>query len=196
MNAKQEFIKAIMQVLRLETNIYTMGAIEEIIERLEISDYTLFIAYLGERKADYEKPIESIAKGVDEFYNLKIEPIELTIEQKSKDIPQCIRFYMKDEQNTDINKIIDAVFVCSERKIKISKEDLDLVKSCNSFERFKSGGYFEWYIIEQELYNKLIENVLKPTIVKKIQNKAEDVAEKTLGFCSKSLKNRNLEVLV
>ena len=63
-----------MSVLRLEANIYTTGAIETIIERLEVEDYQLFIAYLGGRKSDYEKPIENIAKGVDEYYNIKLKP--------------------------------------------------------------------------------------------------------------------------
>jgi len=74
MNPKAEFLKAIMSVLRLESNIYTTGAIETLIERLEVSDYQMFIAYLGERKSDYEKPIENIAKGIEEFYQIKLEP--------------------------------------------------------------------------------------------------------------------------
>ena len=76
MNPKSEFVKAIMSVLRLEPNIYTTGAIETIIERLETSDYQLFIAYLGERNSEFEKPIENIAKGVDEFYKIKLKPYE------------------------------------------------------------------------------------------------------------------------
>ncbi len=74
MNPRAEFVKAIMSVLRLESNIYTTGAIETIIERLEVTDYQLFIAYLGERKSDYEKPIENVAKGVEEFFEIKLKP--------------------------------------------------------------------------------------------------------------------------
>tara|TARA_R110002096_G_scaffold406478_1_gene604736 strand:- start:80 stop:829 length:750 start_codon:yes stop_codon:yes gene_type:complete len=85
-NPTQEFIKSIMSVLRLEQNIYTTGAIEKIIERLKVNDYQMFIAFLGERNADYEKPIENIAKGVDEFYNMKLEPHK----QKAKEMQEAI----------------------------------------------------------------------------------------------------------
>ena len=74
MNPKKEFVNAIMSVLRLDQNIYTVASIEEIITRLDIKDYTKFIAYLGERSSDYEKPMQSIAKGVNEFYKLKLLP--------------------------------------------------------------------------------------------------------------------------
>lgn len=88
--ANQEFVKAIMSVLRLESNIYTIGAIEKIVDRLQSSDYPLFIAYLGERKSDYEKPIESIAKGVDEYYELKLKPYKLKSEETARRLAKAI----------------------------------------------------------------------------------------------------------
>ena len=68
MNPKKEFINAIMSVLRLEQNIYVTASIEEIIDRIDTKDYTIFMAFLGERDGDYEKPIQTIAKATDEFY--------------------------------------------------------------------------------------------------------------------------------
>ena len=94
MNPKQEFVKAIMQVLRLEANLYTMGAIESIIERLEVKDYTMFIAFLGERASDYEKPIQSIAKGVEEFYTIKIEPMERAYDTKARGVSTMVYAYV------------------------------------------------------------------------------------------------------
>ncbi len=88
--ANQEFVKAIMSVLRLESNIYTIGAIEKIVDRLQSSDYPLFIAYLGERKSDYEKPIESIAKGVDEYYEIKLKPYKLKSEETARRLSKAI----------------------------------------------------------------------------------------------------------
>lgn len=85
-NPKQEFVKAIMSVLRIEPNLYTTGAIEKLIERLKVSDYQMFIAYLGEREAVYEKPIENIAKGVDEFYNMKLKPHRVEARKKQDKI--------------------------------------------------------------------------------------------------------------
>lgn len=75
MNPKKEFIKAIMSVLRLEDNIYITASVEEITDRIDIPDYKMFIAYLGERKSDYEKPIQSIAMAVEEFHRKRITPI-------------------------------------------------------------------------------------------------------------------------
>lgn len=115
MNPKQEFIKSIMSVLRLEQNIYTMGAIETIIERLKVSDYALFIAYLGERKSDYEKPIESIAKGVDEFYSMKLEPHKDEARKNQDHILLMLidfKKYISDHlsKNIDFNDIDNEVF--------------------------------------------------------------------------------------
>lgn len=82
MNPKKEFISAIMSVLRLENNIYVTASIEEIVDRVDVPDYTMFIAYLGERDSDFEKPIQSIAKAVDEFHNEKTEPLILATSNK------------------------------------------------------------------------------------------------------------------
>lgn len=79
MDARKEFINAVMSVLRLEQNIYTVASIEEIIKRLEVKDYTMFIAYLGDRESDFEKPIQSITKAVDEFYEKKNKPKRIEI---------------------------------------------------------------------------------------------------------------------
>ena len=186
MNAKQEFIKAIMQVLRLEANIYTMGAIEEIIERLEISDYTLFIAYLGERKADYEKPIESIAKGVDEFYEIKMEPLRDASNKKADEIAECIYSYMSNKDN-HLDNILRVVFTRYKKELRVSKEDLALARSCNSFQKFEDSGFASWQEVRSELFDKLMHGKRKPTILRKIQLKSEDMAEKTLGICLKTL---------
>lgn len=86
MNPRSEFVKAIIQVLRLEANIYTMGAVEEIIERIKQNDYAMFIAYLGEREGNYEKPIQTIAKGVDEFYEMKVAPMKAAVKNKADEI--------------------------------------------------------------------------------------------------------------
>lgn len=113
-NPKQEFVKAIMSVLRLEPNIYTTGAIETLIERLRVNDYQMFIAYLGERKADYEKPIENIAKGVDEFYHKKLEPHEAEARKIENEILNGLaefKNYMKSQSDKKIDNqhIIDLV---------------------------------------------------------------------------------------
>lgn len=74
MNPKKEFVKAIMALLRLENNVYIVAGIEEVIDKLDQDDYITFIAYLGERDSEYERPIESVTKAVDEYYNIKLEP--------------------------------------------------------------------------------------------------------------------------
>lgn len=83
MNNTKLFIEAILGALKLESNIYIMGAVEKLVERLETSDYQTFIAYLGERNAEYEKPIESIAKGVDEFYMMKTRELRSEVHDKT-----------------------------------------------------------------------------------------------------------------
>ena len=74
-NSKQVFAGAILEALRLSSNEYTANAVELLIERLDAKEYSRFMAYLGERDSSYEKPIESIAKGVKEFMDLKELPV-------------------------------------------------------------------------------------------------------------------------
>ena len=189
MNAKQEFIKAIMQVLRLEANIYTMGAIEEIIDRLEVSDYTLFIAYLGERESNYEKPIESIAKGVNEFYELRTYPIVRAAREKAKIITSLFYsyFHNKPENQEKLEKIMNAVFIIDKKEKSISLEDFNLVLSCKSFELFKKYD-FEYIIdIENELFDNFMNGKIKENIQEKIENKSINIAKNTLGICVQAL---------
>jgi len=79
MNPRKEFVNAIMSVLRLEQNIYVTASIEEIIDRIDIQDYTIFIAYLGERSSDFERPIQTIAKATEDFYEKKHRPKRIEI---------------------------------------------------------------------------------------------------------------------
>ncbi len=90
MNPKKEFVKEIMSVLRLDQNIYTVGAIEEIIERIDTKDYTIFIAYLGERDSDFERPIQTIAKATEDFYEKKNKPKRLEISNDADNIVKVV----------------------------------------------------------------------------------------------------------
>ena len=198
MNPKQEFIKAIMQVLRLEANIYTMGAIEEIIDRLEVQDYTLFIAYLGERESDYEKPIESIAKGVNEFYELKTSPIIRAAREKSQMIVSCFYsfFYNNPINQKDIKKILEAGFNTNGKMVSFSKETFDLVLSCSSFDNFKNSGFFYSEELQIEIFEKLTLGKIKPTIEERIENRSISMAKNTLGVCVQALGlNKEKEML-
>lgn len=190
MNPKQEFIKAIMQVLRLEANIYTMGAIEEIIDRLEVQDYTLFIAYLGERGSDYEKPIESIAKGVNEFYELKTAPMIRAAREKASRLANCLRVYFFEnyDRQEDVSKIVGVVFIVSDEKFIFSKESLDLALSCEvAFNKFKESGFNWCSDLEDEIFKKLTSGKIKPNIEERIENKSINMAKNTLGICVKAL---------
>ena len=101
MNPQKEFVKAIMSVLRLEQNIYTVASIEEIVDRIDVSDYTIFIAYLGERSSDFERPIQTIAKATDDFHSKKTTPKVLAvtenIQETLKSINKLMSEYLKKE---------------------------------------------------------------------------------------------------
>lgn len=112
MTKQEMFIQAIMKSLRLEDNIYIMGAIEKLIERLETTDYQTFIAYLGERNSSWEKPIESIAKGVEEFYMLKTKNIRAELLEKAKVLESKLNItsgiyatHKKQQQDFFISKV-------------------------------------------------------------------------------------------
>ena len=96
MNPRKEFVNAIMSVLRLEQNIYVTASIEEIIDRIDITDYTMFIAYLGERNSDYEKPIQTIAKATEDFYEKKNKPRRLALSETISQITK--RFYHAEKE--------------------------------------------------------------------------------------------------
>lgn len=162
MNPRSEFVKAIIQVLRLEANIYTMGAVEEIIERIKQDDYAMFIAYLGEREGNYEKPIQTIAKGVDEFYEMKVAPIKAINVDKAKKLfsqlsgivsydSEIIKQNMlKEEQRT--NPFANVFQVEREAEDIICKEIGD--KGYEHIKKFKFGNNGEDTISKDD-FNKI-----------------------------------------
>ncbi|TET74374.1 MAG: hypothetical protein E3J43_09935 [Candidatus Heimdallarchaeota archaeon] len=103
MNPGKEFVNAIMSVLRLEQNVYVTASIEEIIDRIDMRDYTIFIAYLGERSGDFERPIQTIAKAVDEFYEKKNKPKRIAILEV---VEQIERAFMNSESRAiDLKRV-------------------------------------------------------------------------------------------
>lgn len=180
MNPKAEFIKAITQVLRLDANIYTMGAIEEIIERVDMEDYAMFIAFLGERESDYEKPIQSIAKGVEEFYKMKIKPLQVAAMDKADSICEFVGGYLhltsKDKLRSEVvsDTENDPTKILSTRLkntgdgniLSMSKETFDLVMSIGGLEEVFTGKG------RSELIEKLMDGKVKPSIIEKIKNGA------------------------
>lgn len=192
MNPKQEFVKAIMQVLRLEANLYTMGAIESIIERLEVKDYTMFIAFLGERASDYEKPIQSIAKGVEEFYTMKIEPMERAYDMKAREVSTMVYAYVSNYGHKgmdDCNALIGLKFSKqSGGDITFSAEDVQLIKSVGGLQKYIIHDHtVDLDTLRQSLKEFLLRDVTKPSIIQKIKNQSEATAIKTLSLCNSAL---------
>lgn len=182
MNLKSEFVKAIMSVLRLEPNIYTTGAIETIIDRLDVSDYQLFIAFLGERKSDFEKPIENIAKGVDEFYEIKIEPRKESAKTKANEtvgfLQAAVRIVAERQSETQseiIEKLIKKPHQLLELRLlktdktvaKIDQTDYKAIENIG-FEKFLRN------LFEYNAHIWLKDEFLKPYIKKRISERIED----------------------
>lgn len=193
MNPKQEFVKAIMQVLRLEANLYTIGAIESIIERLEVKDYTMFIAFLGERASDYEKPIQSIAKGVEEFYTMKIEPMERAFDTKAREVSTMVYAYVgaighKGEDDCDF--MVGKEFgKHGGGSLIFTEEDAKLVKSVGGLQKFIIHEYtVDLDVLRKSIKEFLLRDIVKPSITQKIKNQSEVTATKTLAICNSALK--------
>ena len=182
MNLKSEFVKAIMSVLRLEPNIYTTGAIETIIDRLDVSDYQLFIAFLGERKSDFEKPIENIAKGVDEFYEIKIEPRKESAKTKANEtvgfLQAAVRIVAEKQSETQaeiIEKLIKKPHQLLELRL-LKKDNTVAQIEQNDYKAIESIG-FEKFLRNLFDYNSPIwlrDEFLKPYIKKRISERIED----------------------
>ena len=187
---KDQFIKAIMSALRLENNIFIQGAIELLINRLAVEDYQAFIAYLGERKASYEKPIESIAKGVEEFCRIKEIPKVNYAEEMSLKIREIfidVRRLFSDTEKFNYfldSKIDDEIFkkiINNDTKEKIFNEEI--LKICfgaglhkialqldKKFVKYDPMGYdipYEINIKESHVYKYLTKDLSK-SITEKI----------------------------
>lgn len=193
MNPKQEFVKAIMQVLRLEANLYTMGAIESIIERLEVKDYTMFIAFLGERASDYEKPIQSIAKGVEEFYAIKIEPIERAYDTKAREVSTMVYAYVGAQGhngNNDCGFMVGKEFSKQDGGLLVFTQDDDhLIKSVGGLQKYIIHyNTVDLDTLRKDIKEFLLKNIIKPSITQKIKTQAETTATKTLALCNTALK--------
>jgi len=193
MNPKQEFVKAIMQLLRLEANLYTMGAIESIIERLEVKDYTMFIAFLGERASDYEKPIQSIAKGVDEFYAIKIEPMERAYDTKAREVSTMVYAYIGiagHKKMDDCGFMVGKEFDKQDGGVLIfTEEDARLVKSVGGLQKFVIHDHtIDLDALRKSIKEFLLRDIVKPNITQKIKTQSEATAAKTLALCNSALK--------
>jgi len=200
MNLKQEFIKSIMQVLRLEMNIFTMSAIETIIERIEEKDYALFIAYLGERPSNYEKPIESIAKGVDEFYEKKIAPIKNSVTsrvEKIVSLTQVVVDGVSKNQNETREEIQNKLKINIEKLLefkatrknggedKLSNQDLEIIRTFG-IDRFFDN-LFD-YNLTVWLKDMLLKPYTKPNIREMIQHEAVKETSKIFKIESAEVK--------
>lgn len=173
---KQEFIKAIMAILRLEQNIYIMASIEEIITRVDEKDYTMFIAYLGERNSDYEKPIQSVAKGVDEFYEMKVEPIRVASQKRAEKI-LFITHTIQGSINKDetIKKTIeDKHSLTKIQKLNITVSDIELIEKVTNKDIVETLKEEYSSNIYNLVYNYLMRPYNKYSIVEKIENDAID----------------------
>ena len=193
MNPKQEFVKAIMQVLRLESNLYTMGAIESIIERLEVKDYTMFIAFLGERTSDYEKPIQSIAKGVEEFYSIKIEPMERAYDTKAREVSAMVYAYVgavghNGADNCDF--MVEKEFAKHNGgSLIFTGEDAKLIQSVGGLQKFIIHDHtVDLDALRKSIKEFLLRDIVKPNITQKIKNQSEATAMRTLALCNSALK--------
>jgi|GEM_PF-4969258 len=192
MNPKQEFVKAIMQVLRLEANLYTMGAIESIIERLEVKDYTMFIAFLGERTSDYEKPIQSIAKGVEEFYTIKIEPMERAYDAKAREVSTMVYAYVSSRGHNgmdDCSALLGVKFDSHDgRTLTFSAEDATLIKNVGGLQKYIIHDHtVDLDALRRSIKEFLLRGIVKPSITQKIKTQSEALALKTLSLCNSAL---------
>lgn len=193
MTPKQEFIKAIMQVLRLEMNIYTMGAIEEIIERLDQKDYVMFIAYLGERQSGYEKPIESIAKGVEEFYDMKMDPLFKAYDTKAREVSTMLYCYVAQHgygNSIECDFMINKEFTKHDgSNIVFTNEDANIIKNIGGLRKFVIHDYtIDLDAIRESIKSYLLNGIVKPSITEKIKNNSEAIAAKTLSIIESSTK--------
>ena len=183
MTKKDLFIKAITTSLRLDDNIFIIGAIEKLIDRLETSDYQTFIAYLGERKADYEKPIESIAKGVDEFYMLKTKKIRVELLEKAKVLEAKLNitgglyeshkqaskeFFISKVENKDTGeKFIDDFEIATLKRIGTIDKIFSLRK--DEYTQYEWEKRTPW-IRDAILEAMIIESGIKPSVTETIEH--------------------------
>lgn len=173
---KQQFIKSVMSVLRLEDNIYTVGAIELIIDKLKESDYQHFIAYLGERKGEYEKPIQALTNAVNEYYDLKLSPYKKQAEEKAEMLIDI--FYNVDkrlvEKANEYSKsedcISEATEYANENYGKQSEENIQNAKH-NKIFNLRECKLKEY---EDEFYNMDIESFRNHIVVQKTVYKNTD----------------------
>lgn len=92
MNPKNEFVKSLINNLKLDSELYTLGAVEKVIDRLEQDDYINFLILLGSRKSDYEIPMAKLINGVDEFIAIKYRK-EIAETKKLVSAYQVLSYY-------------------------------------------------------------------------------------------------------
>ncbi len=169
-----------------------MGAIESIIERLEVKDYAMFIAFLGERASDYEKPIQSIAKGVEEFYAMKIEPMERFYDTKARNVSTMVYAYVSSRGHNGMDECSALVGIGFDKHdgetLTFSEEDAQLIKSVGGLQKYIIYDHTtDLDALYRSIKAYLLRDIVKPSITEKIKIQSESTAKKTLSLCRTAL---------
>ena len=179
-NIKKEFINAIIGLFRLEKNIFIIGAVEKIVEDVEEQDFIMLLAFLGDRKSEYERPIESITSGVKEFYDKKEGGKLRYAETKAIGIVQLLQTIKQN--NLKLEPIYQVRIQAGEhdsRTIKMDKADIKLIASLGGIDNLLG-------IEEKKLIHLLKEKYFGKKIRKTITEKIEEDDKKYLFFKPRS----------
>jgi len=193
-NLKKEFINAITLVLRLEQNIFIVGSIENIVDRLDAKDYQNFISFLSQRDSSYEKPLETLGKAVDEYHQILMKPLMELANKKATDIYSKIKHIATsiatqnnityDEGLTVLSKqndyqLMSYVLLNRDTRIKenITSDELEIINV--------AGGRVEVISNIEVKFGNLRDAIIKPhiklNITKKIEAYAVEQSIKLLG---------------
>lgn len=169
MNIKKEFVNAIISLFRLEKNVFIIGALEKIIEDVESRDYVMLLAFLGDRDSEYERPIESITKGVEEFYEIKNKP--LLENSKDRAIQICSLLKHIKAKNKDKLIIGDIYTGKDGSHVEILENDIEIIEKMGGYKIMieKASENFSKTVYEME--EVIRETIRKKSITEKIGNK-------------------------
>ncbi len=162
-----EFVKAVIGVLRLGSELYTVATVEAIVGRLNADDYVDYMVYLSSRNSQvksYEIPMEKLSNSVDEFiqekygdtiaYAAKLSTAYSFLLGSKKDGEELIDIYNRVESGYRMEDVsFDEIEMC--RDIA-EEEDIDNSSEFDRYLVYKLTGVKTKHFIKQDNKQKLL----------------------------------------
>jgi len=126
---QKKFTEAINTMFNFDNNIFIVATVETILREVKAEDYKAVIMHLAKRNSEFETSLNSLAKGIDEFYKAKREKLLDYARDHAMDIDLVImRLVEQEGKDKTINLFRPGRFFKANNKlIEVTHQDAQII---------------------------------------------------------------------